>query len=392
MPGGLHRLAANSPCSGRLTACLLALSLFAAPGLAGDKEGEQRKLDALKSRIKTLQQELRGRSRNRDQQSQALRNTEVAAGRLRKQIHSTGRQLETLQQELAKLSRRRGGLEQSRKSQEKLIGQQINAAYRLGREEQIKLLLNEQQPARFNRLLKYHDYFLQARADKVNTYLDTIAELNRVQGAIVGKERQQLAHRNALKRQQGDLNKRIQQRKLALATMDKAIGSDRRQLDRLQRERRALEQVIATLEQTVAELALPNNSQPFAGRQGKLDWPVRGQLKERFGNRRQADIRWNGWLLSAAAGSPVKAIHHGRVVFSDYLRGHGLLLIIDHGDGYMSLYAHNQVLLKETGEWAQAGETISRVGNSGGLSNSALYFEIRKNSQPRNPSKWLKRH
>lgn len=371
--------------------CLLIVCFFTHPGLARDKEEEQKKLEVLKSRIKTLQQELQDRDHNRDQQSQALRNTEVSAGNLRKQIHTTEQQLKTLQQQLAELDQRRGVLQQSKKDQEKLIGQHINAAYRLGREEHIKLLLNEQEPARFNRLLKYHDYFLQARADKVKTYLDTMAELAEVESATAEKEQQQLAHRDRLKNNQRDLNHQIQQRKLTLSKLDKAISNDRQRLDKLERERKALEQVIKTLEQTIAELALPNNTEPFARRQGKLDWPVKGRLKQRFGSPRKADIRWNGWLLSARAGSPVQAVHHGRVVFSDYLRGHGLLLIIDHGDGYMSLYAHNQVLLKDTGDWVQTGETIARVGNSGGLSDSALYFEIRKNSRPRNPSKWLKR-
>ena len=371
--------------------CLLALSLFIAPCLADKKAQEQRKLDALKDRIKTLQQELHSRNLDRDQQSQTLRQTEIAAGELRKQIHTIEQQLKTLQAELAQLDRKRKQLETSKKDQETLIGQHINAAYRLGREEHIKLLLNEQQPARFNRLLQYHDYFLQARADKVKTYLDTIAELGEVKRSIVDKERQQLSQRDSLKSRQSELNGQVQQRKLTLANIDKAIRSDRQQLDKLQRERKALEQVIKALEQTIAELALPGNSQPFAKRQGKLDWPVKGQLKKRFGNVRKANIRWNGWLLSARAGSPVQAIHHGRVVFSDYLRGHGLLLIIDHGDGYMSLYAHNQVLLKDTGDWVQTGETVAKVGLSGGLSDSALYFEIRKDSRPRNPSKWLKR-
>ena len=370
--------------------CLLAGLLIWAP-LQADKASEQKKLDALKSRIADLQKELQASSRDRDQQNKALREAEVAEGKLRKQIASSQSALKTLASELTQLDGERKQLLHARSQQQQLIGQHINAAYRMGREEQIKLLLNEQDPARFNRLLKYHDYFLQARNDKIQGYLDTIAKLEQVQSDITDKQQQQLAQQQQLKQQQAGLKERIAERKIALAAISKEIDSDQKQLKKLQQERAALEQVIASLEQAIAELDLPGNSEPFAKRQGKLQWPVKGSLRKRFGNIRQADIRWNGWLLGASAGTPVSAVHHGRVVFSDYLRGHGLLIIIDHGDGYMSLYAHNQVLLKETGEWVQSGEQISRVGSSGGLENSALYFEIRKNSQPRNPAKWLKR-
>ncbi|MDM3872076.1 peptidoglycan DD-metalloendopeptidase family protein [Porticoccus sp. W117] len=370
--------------------CLLAGLLLCGP-LQADKASEQKKLDALKGRIAELQKNLRASSQDHNQQSKALRESEVAAGKLRQQISASQHALSQLKAELKQLDKERQQLQRARQQQQEFIGQHINAAYRMGREEQIKLLLNEQDPARFNRLLKYHDYFLQARNDKIQGYLDTITKLEHVQADITKKQQQQLAQQQQLKQQQAGLKERIADRKVALAALSKTINSDKKQLSKLQRERAALEQVIAELERAIAELDLPGNSEPFAKRQGKLQWPVKGQLRKRFGNRRQADIRWNGWLLGARAGTPVNAIHHGRVVFSDYLRGHGLLIILDHGDGYMSLYAHNQVLLKETGEWVQSGEPISRVGSSGGLDNSALYFEIRKNSQPRNPAKWLKR-
>ncbi|MCV6605320.1 MAG: peptidoglycan DD-metalloendopeptidase family protein [Porticoccaceae bacterium] len=370
--------------------CLLTGLLIWAP-LQADKASEQKKLDTLKSRIADLQRSLQASAKNRDQQSVALRKAEVAEGKLRKQIAHSQQSLQQLKSELSQLDRERKQLLNARRQQQQLIAQHINAAYRMGREEQIKLLLNEQDPARFNRLLKYHDYFLQARNDKIQSYLNTIARLDQVQVTIAAKQRQQLAQQEQLKHQQAGLKERIAERKVALAAISREITSDQKQLNKLQQERAALEQVITSLEQAIAELDMPGNSEPFAKRQGKLQWPVKGKLRKRFGNLRKADIRWHGWLLGADAGAPVSAIHHGRVVFSDYLRGHGLLLIIDHGDGYMSLYAHNQVLLKETGEWVQSGEMISRVGSSGGQENSALYFEIRKNSQPRNPAKWLKR-
>ena len=123
-----------------------------------------------------------------------------------------------------------------------------------------------------------------------------------------------------------------------------------------------------------------------------MPWPAGNKLIKKFGNAKiDGKITWEGILISAKAGTSVEAIHHGRVVFSDYLRGHGLLVIVDHGDGYMSLYAHNQSLLKETGDWVSSGETISRVGNTGGQAQAGLYFEIRHQGKPTDPIKWCRR-
>jgi len=147
--------------------------------------------------------------------------------------------------------------------------------------------------------------------------------------------------------------------------------------------------VLQALKQAIADIDMPAPSQPFAKQRGKMRWPIKGKLSHRFGSQRNAEMKWDGWLLNANEGVAVKAIHHGRVVFSDYLRGYGMLIIIDHGDSYMSLYAHNQVLLKETGDWVTADESVAKVGNSGGRIEHALYFEIRHNGKPTNPKHWL---
>ena len=146
--------------------------------------------------------------------------------------------------------------------------------------------------------------------------------------------------------------------------------------------------MLNAVNETIATLKLPNNYKPFRELRGKMSWPAKGRLIRRFGQRRSTGMRWQGVLISGREGSAVKAIHHGRVVFADWFRGKGLLIIIDHGDGFMSLYAHNQSLLRETGDWVDTGETIATMGNSGGLQNAALYFEIRQQGKPSNPKKW----
>ena len=152
-----------------------------------------------------------------------------------------------------------------------------------------------------------------------------------------------------------------------------------------------MESLLQAIEEAVVNLQVPENYQAFKSAKGKMPWPVSGKPSNRFGkSRNEGKMRWQGITIPAKEGTTVKAIHHGRVVYSDWLRGSGLLLIIDHGDGYMSLYAHNQSLLREVGEWVSAGTPISTVGDSGGLDRAALYFEIRHQGKPTNPASWCR--
>ena len=153
----------------------------------------------------------------------------------------------------------------------------------------------------------------------------------------------------------------------------------------MHRDRKRLQNILSEVSRFLEDIPLPSQSISFEGLKGKLPWPVRGRVLRNYGTPRISNrLDWEGILIEASAGTPVKAVHHGRVVFSDYLRGHGLLIIVDHGAGYMTLYAHNQALYKEIGEWVNAGETIASVGNTGGRQEAALYFELRLN-----PRRWL---
>ena len=149
---------------------------------------------------------------------------------------------------------------------------------------------------------------------------------------------------------------------------------------------------MVAVENAVANLKLPNDYRDFAERRGAMSWPAKATVKNMFGRKRNnAGIRWQGSLLEGREGTPIRAIHNGRVVFAEWFRGQGLLIIVDHGDGFMSLYGHNQSLLRETGEWVRAGEPIATLGSSGGRENPGLYFEIRQNGKPVNPAKWCKK-
>ena len=178
---------------------------------------------------------------------------------------------------------------------------------------------------------------------------------------------------------------------MAVAKLNDSIRDKGEKLKQKERDRQELEKLLAAIEEAVVNLEVPEDFQAFGKARGKMPWPIKGKPSNRFGkSRNEGKMRWQGVTIPAKEGTTVRAIHHGRVVYSDWLRGSGLLLIIDHGDGYMSLYAHNQSLLRDVGEWVSAGTPISTVGDSGGLERSALYFEIRHQGKPTDPARWCR--
>jgi murein hydrolase activator len=355
---------------------------------AGEKE-DRAKLEKIGKDISKLEQSIKGQSRQQDKLADELKKIELASADLNNKISTIEKQRAALNRELIQLEKQQKELESLKHSQQQLISQEVAAAYRLGSEEPIKLLLNQEDPEKFSRTLKYYDYFLAARAEKLASYRQTHQQLETTKSDIASREQSLAESRQQLAIEQQTLRENRQQREQLLTSLDKQIQNSQQTLNQLRKERQRLEAVLKALEQRAMQLAAPASKQPFSKQKGKLPWPVSGKLTQHFGAVRNADITWSGWLMQAAEGLHVHSIHHGRVIFSDYLRGYGLLVIIDHGEGYMSLYAHNQVLLRETGDWVKPGEQIARVGNTGGQADHALYFEIRHNGKPTNPKAWL---
>ena len=241
------------------------------------------------------------------------------------------------------------------------------------------------------RVLAYYRYFFQARNELVARYRETLRQLQELEQRIAGTLDQLAGQQATLEEQQAQLVTAQASREQAVAQLSDSIHSKAEQLRQMEQDRKELESLIAAIERAVADLDVPDDYQPFESARGKMPWPLAGKRANNYGRpRNDGKMRWQGVVIPAKEGTSVTAIHHGRVVYADWLRGSGLLLIIDHGDGYMSLYAHNQSLLREVGEWVKAGTSISTVGNSGGQEESALYFEIRHQGKPTNPGLWCK--
>ncbi len=352
----------------------------------------QDRLQKLKGMIEKLNKELKSVKGERNDLRDQLQKSETEIGELLKDIDRIKTDLKQHQTQLKDLQQQRQQLDGSRRDQQKHIAQQVNAAYRLGQQSNIKLMLNQESPERVSRMLRYYDYFINARAEKINAYLDTINELDQIQPRIQQKTDALAKNKQNLQRRHRQLSGQQQSRKRTLAKLNQTITSKDAQLRKLAEDRERLQHLLSQVAEAIANLPLPRDSQPFVRTKGRLPWPTKGRIQHRFGSSRvSGKLKWDGVLIQAPAGRSVKAVHHGRVVFADYLRGQGLLLIIDHGNGYMSLYAHNQSLLREAGDWVETGETIAAVGNSGGRQQAGLYFEIRHQGKPTDPSRWLKR-
>ena len=366
-------------------------SLPPAPYAQTDEEQARAQLEELQREIARIGKSLQSDRSKRDQLREQLRAAELELGQVQRSIRETSEQLEHSAQELQELDSRRDTLRIARDRQQARVGAELRTAWQLGREGEVKVLLNQEQPHTIARALAYYRYFFEARNTLISAYRETLTELGQVQEQILDTSEQLERQRAELERRREQLGAARKNREQAVAALSTRIQDQDAALKAAEKDRADLESLLASIEQAVIELDIPDNYQDFAAARGKMSWPVTGKHSNSFGRARNAGkMRWQGVTIPAREGTSVHAIHHGRVVYADWFRGSGLLLIIDHGDGYMSLYAHNESLLREVGEWVAPGTPVSTVGNSGGLEQTALYFEIRHQGKPVDPARWCR--
>ena len=365
------------------------LLLFSSALLAADSDRE--KLEQLKSSISKLEQRLEQRSQEKNDLVSSLKKVELEAAATGKGIRQLNRQIDSSRKKLSALEKQQRTLQQNIKDQNSAIAEHLTAAYKLGDQEPIKLLLNQEDPQQLSRLFKYYSYFLDARNKKIETYLADVEKLSALMTEVNQQKLLLDSNRKKLVQDQEQFAAISKRRSEALKQLNISLKNDRSKLEKMVAERAELEELLNRVETAVSEVALtpPVSQQSFVSQKGLLQWPLKGRVAHSFGSQRSGTLRWQGWLIGAKSGESVNAVHDGHVIFSNYLRGFGLLIILNHGDGYMTLYAHNKELLKDTGDWVLSSETIARAGDTGGLEKPALYFEIRKQGQPADPSEWL---
>lgn len=380
----------------RLPAALLAVFLAvccAVPARGGeDAAAQQHKLDQLRSRIHAVQTRMERDVDRRSAVQGALRSSEQAIAKAAAEVHGLDDKVAVARKQLVTLREQQARKQTALDKQKDALAAQIRAAYAEGRDSELQLLLNAEDPTAIGRMLTYYDYLNRARATRIQTVraeLQALAELN-------AQVKSQLAEVSSLRDQRARALARMQAgrdaRKQLLTRINSDIHDRHAELARLEEDKRGIETLLASLRQALSDIPPDlEKTRAFAKLRGRLSWPVAGKLLHRFGTPLVGKrLPAQGDLIAAPLGTPVRAISWGRVVYADWLPRFGLLVILDHGDGYMSIYAHNQSLYAQVGDWVHPGQLIATLGDSGGQPQPALYFEIRHKNQSLDPRKWCK--
>ena len=406
----------------------LAFLCLLGPAVADERAAARQQIEAARQDIAELQKLLKQIEQEKSGVQKQLQTTESEMGQLEKQVDSLQQEIDRSEAELERLNEEKTTLEGARLEQQRLIGLQARAAYQNGRQEYLKLLLNQQNPEKFSRTLTYYDYLNKARLEQLDSFNETLRQLANVEADIEAQQNLLAEKKDGLLERRNQLAEVRKERQQTLAKLNSDLSTRERKLQARRQEQAQFERVLKTIEETLArqaceaeearqrELLAERQRQqqrqagsaapsgpmvssagssfggPFAQAKGKLPWPVDGRLVAGYGTPRGGDARtkWDGVLIGASAGTQVRAVHGGRVVFADWLRGAGLLVILDHGNGYLSLYGHNQSLLRDAGEIVKAGDPIATVGTSGGQETAALYFAIRQQGRPSDPAQWCR--
>ncbi len=372
---------------------ILLLLWIAGPTEPDPLAGKRQDLHQIEGKVRDLQQTLAREQGDRERLLEELARYERNIAQLARGEHELRAMIREQERHLAET-------QQSLKEQQRLVqrerralGSLLRSVYALGFRQSLRTLLNQTDGTRLSRTLAYYAYLNRYRSRRLRTFSEAVQKL-RVQRKTLAEENQRLTRLAARQREtEEQLRQTQRQRAQTLRALEKSISQRSARLVSLRKDAEALRALLKKLEQQAAILPEADVTQKrLADQRGKLPWPLPSiRILKRFGQRKvQSGQSWDGVLLGAREGTEVRAIHPGRVVYADWLRGFGLLLILEHEDGYMSLYGHNQTLFKETGDWVEAGELIALSGASGGQTYPGLYFALRHHGQPLNPVRWCR--
>lgn len=411
--------------AGVLMAVVLAAAWAATmPALAQTSSETERKLQTVKKELKSVAGERREIESRRGAATRQLRQADEQVAGSSRQLQATERELAASRDKLAELQQRRDTLQRTLGGRRDELARLLRAAYAQGDAAPLKLLLAQDRVADANRLLTYHRYLQADRAGRIKVLTGELAELDVLERAIADRRAELDAAHARQRIQLAKLEQDRKSRKQLVAELDQRYQDKHSREQALGRDARALEQVLKKLRAAAAraeaerraaaakaerEARAAREAAKRAGRPppraatalaksvanapavGGAGWPLSGSLIAGYGAKLPDGRASHGLLIGASAGTPVRAVADGSVVYAEWMSGYGLILIVDHGNGYMSLYAHNDSVLRDAGDRVKRGDPVATVGSSGGHGRPALYFELRRNGEPVNPDVWLKR-
>ena len=351
----------------------------------------EKKLAKLQQQISKSQQSLEKQRGELGSLEKKLRESEQSIGNLNQKLISIEADLKQSQQKVSELQKEEATLQTQLSNHHNILYAQIRSEYQYGGQQKLKLLLNQQDPEKLGRNLIYYDYLHRARLEEIEQATQILVSVNQVQNEIRAEEALGKQAKFDLLSEKESLENAQNKRKTAIKALNNNVSSEKEKLVSLEGDEKQLKDLIEKLRTMLADIPVVIDGEGFGKLKGKLYWPVVGKPSNKFGQKRntaRSNTNWQGVFIPSTEGNNIRSIHHGRIAFAEWMRGLGLLIIVDHGDGYMSLYGHNQSLFKQVGEWVKAGDRIAAVGNSGGNIDPGLYFEIRKQGSPINPAKW----
>ncbi|WP_333608836.1 murein hydrolase activator EnvC family protein [Arsukibacterium sp.] len=369
---------------------LLPLLLFTIGSISSPLHAqvEQQELEQVQQQIKLTEQQLRQQQQQLEQAEQALQQADRELATAVTELNRSRAQQSALQQREAELKQQQQTLQQSFDSQQAILAEQLKSAYSLGQHDYTRLLLNQQDAAKLERVLTYYQYFNRARMQQLAQIQQTVTELQQVAEQLAEQQQQLAITLQQLQQQQQQLSSARAAQQSSVTKLQKVLKDQGTQLSYLRNNESSLQ---ATIEQLQRQAMQQRELTGLTAVKGQLRWPLAGRLSQRFGERRQGGMQARGVIIQATAGAQVQAIADGRVIYADWLKGYGWVIVLDHGAGFMSLYGHNQNLLKQPGDNIAAGEAIALAGVSGGQAEAGLYFEIREKGEAVNPLPWLTR-
>lgn len=370
---------------------LLSATWFVEVLAAPSQQETEKKLAKIQQQIRNSQQNVEKQRGEIGSLEKQLREAEQSIGKLNQQLDITETQLKKNQDKIAELQTEEKQLQQQLSKHHEILYAQIRSEYQYGGQQKLKLLLNQQEPEKLGRNLIYYDYLNRARLSEINKATELLQSVHQVQIQIRQEEDLAKLAKEKLLNEKQLLQQAQSKRKTAINSLNNNISSEKQKLASLADNEKQLKDLIEKLRAALKDIPGIDQGKGFNQLKGQLYWPVVGMPSNKFGQSRNAarnKLSWEGVFIPSTEGNNVRSIYHGRIAFAEWMRGLGLLIIVDHGDGYMSLYGHNQSLFKQVGEWVNAGEKLASVGNSGGSNRPGLYFEIRKQGNPVNPAQW----
>jgi len=381
--------------TGRFIIAVAALGLAAAaPGQEAPGEltrVKERELELVRQRISELKESMDASAAERDRLTAELQELEVRISEQRTRIKELERQQRQTANEKRQMDDELAERESHLDAESAALAVQVRAAYMSGGQEKLRLLLSQRDPATLGRLMAYYRYLNDYRAENIDAVIGEIRKLDELKAGIAAEEAKLKELAGSRYGELSKLQNSQDSRGALLTELRRKIASEGQEVERLAAQEQDLTRLIAELSSILSDYPI-RSEEPFSELRGNLTWPIAGALLHDFGQPRAGgEIKWNGVVLAAPRGQEVRAVYHGRVAFADWLSGMGLLVIVDHGEGFMTLYGYNETILKNAGDWVAPGDVIATVGESGGQSEAGLYFELRRGTEPLNPRRWITR-